>query len=402
MTEVVILGAGYAGLRTLKELQQSKEDFHITLVDKNPYHFEATALHEVAAGTQPKDRICYDIQDVVRPSKTTFLQAEVTKIDRKNQKIFFKSGPELTYDYLVVALGFESESFGIPGVKENALEMVDIDSAEAVYNHIVDQMNGYRKTKDPNALKIVVCGAGFTGIELLGSLVEARKRYAGMAQVDENQIEIYCVEAVTRLLPMFEEKLANYGIKHLEDWGIHFLTGKPIKEIKPNVVVYEDNKETGEKVELAANTIIWTTGVSGSHVIADSDFEQRRGRVMVNPDLTDPNHANVYIIGDVSAVKNPENDRPFPTTAQIALKMGSCAAKNIKAQIKGQPTQPFSFKSLGSVASIGNTHAFGIVGKTAIKGYPASFVKKAIMDRSLLETGGVKEMLSKGRFDLYH
>lgn len=402
MKEVVILGAGYAGLRALHVLQASKEAFHITLVDRHSYHYESTSLHEVAAGTQSKEKITYDIQDVVDSQKTTFLEDEVTKINRDSKTVHLKSGKELTYDYLVVSLGFQSETFGIPGASENALQMVDIDSAVKVNDHLKEKMAEYAQTKNEDDLKIVVCGAGFTGIELLGALVESRPSLAKIAGVKPEEIQLYCIEAVTRLLPMFDEKLGNYGIDHLVDWGVHFLTGKPIKEIKSGSVVYQVDKETGATEELAAQSIIWTTGVSGSHVMADSDFEQRRGRVMVSPDLTDPNHSEVYIVGDVSAVMDKESNRPYPTTAQIALKMGDWAGKNILRQLKGEATQPFTFKSLGSVASIGNTHAFGLVGKTPVKGYPASFIKKAIMDRSLFETGGVKEVLSKGRFDFYH
>ncbi|KRM96136.1 pyridine nucleotide-disulfide family oxidoreductase [Liquorilactobacillus aquaticus DSM 21051] len=401
MKEIVILGAGYAGLKALRRLQANKGDFHITLVDRNKYHYEATDLHEVAAGTQPKGKITFPIADVVKAS-TTFEQAEVKLIDRTKQKVQLTNGKSLAYDYLIVSLGFRSESFGIAGVAENALEMVDVVSAENVYQHIMQQMKDYTKTKNQDDLKIVVCGAGFTGIELLGALEDNRKRFAAAAGVEPQKLEFYCVEAVTRLLPMFDEKLADYGISTLKKWGIKFLTGKPIKEIKPNTVIYQENKETGETKELTARTIIWTTGVSGSKVMEASGFSQRRGRVMVSADLTDPDFSNVYIIGDVSAVMNTENNRPYPTTAQIALSMGEHAARNILAQINRAATTPFTFKSLGSVASIGNTHAFGLVGKSAVKGYPASFVKKMIMDKSLLETGGVKEMLAKGRFDLYH
>ncbi|WP_311408170.1 NAD(P)/FAD-dependent oxidoreductase [Liquorilactobacillus uvarum] len=401
MKEIVILGAGYAGLKALRRLQADKGDFHVTLVDRNDYHYEATDLHEVAAGTQSREKITFPIADVIK-SSTTFEKAEVKLIDRKEQRVQLSNGKNLAYDYLIVSLGFRSESFGIAGVAENALEMVDVASAENVNRHIIEQMKDYSKTKDQDNLRIVVCGAGFTGIELLGALEDNRKKFASIAGVEPEKLEFYCVEAVTRLLPMFNEKLANYGISALKNWGIKFLTGKPIKEIKPNTVVYQDNKETGETKELSAKTIIWTTGVSGSRVMEASGFSQRRGRVMVSADLTDPDFDNVYIIGDVSAVMNTENNRPYPTTAQIALSMGEHAARNILAQLKGSATTPFTFKSLGSVASIGNTHAFGLVGKSSVKGYPASFVKKMIMDKSLLETGGIKEMLAKGRFDLYH
>lgn len=399
---VVILGAGYAGLRALHELQRGNEGLRITLVDQNEYHFEATDIHEVAAGIQTSERITYPIKDVVKKECTTFIQGTVEKIDSDKQLVFLKDHEAISYDYLIVALGYESESFGIPGVEEFSLKMVDIPTSEKVHQHLVAQMKAYKETKDENYLKIVVCGAGFTGIELLGSLVEGKKKLAEIADVAPEKIQLYCVEAVTRLLPMFSEKLGGYGINHLKKWGVQFLVGKPIKEIKQDTVVYLDNQETNALAELNAKTIIWTTGVSGSHVVGASGFAAKRGRVMVQPDLTDPEHKNVYIIGDCSAVMDQETQRPYPTTAQISLKMGEHAGKNIKAQLKGQPTKAFTFKSLGSVASIGNSHAFGEVGKVEVKGYPASVIKKAIMDRSLFETGGIKEMLAKGRFDFYH
>lgn len=398
---VVILGAGYAGLRALHELQKEKKDIKITLVDQNDYHFEATDIHEVAAGIQTAERITYPIKDVVKTSCTNFVQGRVEKIDSTKQLVHLKDIAPLSYDYLIVALGYESESFGIKGVEEYSLKMVDIPTSEKVYQHLTAQMERYKQTKDENCLKIVVCGAGFTGIELLGSLVEGKKKLAKIADVEPEKIQLYCVEAVTRLLPMFSEKLGGYGIDHLKKWGVQFLVGKPIKEIKENTVVYLDDQETNTLNELVANTIIWTTGVSGSHVVGDSGFSERRGRVMVQANLTDPDHDNVYIIGDCSAVMDQETNRPYPTTAQISLKMGAHAGKNILAQIKGEPTKDFTFKSLGSVASIGNSHAFGEVGKIEVKGYPASVIKKAIMDRSLFETGGVKEVLAKGRFDFY-
>lgn len=402
MKEIVILGAGYAGLRALHVLQKSGADIHISLVDRNDYHYESTSLHEVAAGTQPDEKICYNIKDVVNPNKTTFIQDTVEKIDAEEKKVYLEN-QTLSYDYLIVALGFQSESFGIPGVKENSLEMVDVKTADLVHKHIIEQMKKYKETQNEEYLRIVVCGAGFTGIELVGALVEGSKAFADIAGVKPSDIEIYCVEAVDKILPMFSDKLGQYCLNYLDKWDVKLLTGKPIKKVEPGAVIYQNSKEDeNDLVALKAKTIIWTTGVSGSHVVGDSGFEERRGRVMVKPNLTDPNHDDVYLLGDVSAVMDPSSNRPYPTTAQIALKMGSYAGKDILNQIKGQPSKPFSFKSLGSVASIGNTHAFGVVGSTEVTAYPASFIKKAIMDRSLFETGGVKEVLAKGRFDFYH
>lgn len=398
MKEVAILGAGYAGLRALRELQKQSE-LHVTLVDHNDYHYEATDLHEVASGNQPKEKIIYPIKDVVDPKVTTFIQDEVEKVDPDQQVIELKNNQPLHYDYLVVALGFESETFGISGAKENALEMVDVETAEKVYDHIQAMMKKYKETKDKKYLRLVVCGAGFTGIELVGALHDGKKRYAQIADVDPSEIEIYCIEAVANILPQFDDQLTQYCLDYLDKWDVHLLTSSPIKAIKPERVVYSNN-DTNK--ELEAGTIIWTTGVSGSHVIGESGFSEKRGRVMVNDDLTDPDHNNIYIIGDVAAVMDKESERPYPTTGQISLQMGEQAAKNIMQQAKGEATKNFTYKNLGSVASIGNTHAFGYVGSTGVKGYPASFMKKMIMNRSLLKTGGLKEVMAKGRFDLYH
>lgn len=398
MKEVLILGAGYAGLRALKELQNHPQ-LHITLVNRQDYHYESTSLHEVAAGTQKPEHITYPIVDVLK-NQDTFIKGEVAKILLAERKVQLADGKELTYDYLVIALGFRSETFGIPGAEIKALQMVDIPTAKAIHQHILEQLATYATTKDPDYLKIVVCGAGFTGIELLGALVEARPILAKIAGVSENKIELYCVEAMTRLLPMFSEELAAYGIQHLTDWGVKFLTGKPIVKIDTDTVVYKDTEETEAK--LTAKTIIWTTGVSGSHVLDDPIFSAKRGRVLVTENLTHPSYDEVYIVGDVAASLDPITKRPYPTTAQIALKMGGYAAQDLLAQENHKKREKFVFHSLGTVCSIGNTHAFGVVGKAEVKGYPASFIKKAIMDRSLFETGGLKEALAKGRFDFYH
>lgn len=402
MTEVVILGAGYAGLRALGVLQKSKEDIHVTLVDRNDYHYEAADLHEVAAGTQDQERILFDIDDVVKNDKTTFIKGNVVNINREQKLVEVSDQPELHYDYLIVALGFVSESFGIPGVDENALSMVDVDQALNIRKHLEDQMAEYTRTQDEEHLKIIVCGMGFTGFELVGALVEAKPTLAKLAGVSPEKIKIVTVEASTHLLPMFPEKLADYGTKQLVSWGVEMLNGKMIKAIKPDTVVYQDSEDKNDLAEVTAKTIIWTTGVRGSKVMTDAGFAEKRGRVLVNKDLTDPDFSDVFIVGDVAAAMDEASGRPFPTTAQIALVMGHLAAENIIHKVNGEATKEFAFKSLGTVASIGNAHAFGLVGKTTVKGYLASVAKKGIMDKSLLETGGFKEVLSKGRFDFYH
>ncbi len=397
--KVVILGAGYAGLRSLKEIQKKNLNVDITLVNKNDYHYEATYLHEVASGAQPPKKICYPVKDVVDPKQTTFIQDTVEVINKDQKTVTLANNGDIDYDYLVVALGFESETFGIKGAAENGLEMVDIPSALAIDRHINEQFAKYNETKDESYLSIVVCGAGFTSIEFLGEITDQLPRLVSQYQVPADKIQLTCIEAMPTLLPMFPEKLTKYGIDKLVERGVNFKIGAPIQEVTKDEVVYK----AGDKNEsVKAKTIVWTTGVRGSSVIGRSGFDERRGRVVVEKDLTIAGYPEIFMIGDVSAVMDEETGRPIPGTAQLALKQGDTVAENLEAKLNGKETKAFTFKSLGTVASIGNKEAIGEVMGSYLKGYPASAMKKVIADRSLLKTGGVKAVVSKGRFDLYH
>ncbi|WP_386085442.1 NAD(P)/FAD-dependent oxidoreductase [Weissella cibaria] len=403
-TNVVILGAGYAGLMALKVLQKRADAsfMSITLVDQNPYHYEATDLHEVALGALTADRITYPIADVVNPEMTEFIEDRVTKVDRSQYRVELANHEAIGFDYLIIGLGFESEDFGIPGVREYALPMDSVDSAERIQQHITDEMFAYRQDNDPRHLHIVVAGAGFTGVELLGALSENRERYAEMAGVAPNQIQIMSVDGAKRPLSVFSQHLVDYGLAVLRGRGAVIESGKGINAIEPDVMHYAD-RETGESGEVIAGTIIWTTGVRGSSVMAASGYQAKRNRMSVTPYLKDPADDRIYIVGDVAAATDSETGQILPTTAQLALVMGEIAGKNVLAAVTGYELTPFTYKSLGTVCSIGNTSAIGVVGdEHEVRGYPASMLKKVIMNKSLLETGGIKQVMAKGRFDLYH
>lgn len=395
---IVILGAGYGGLRVAKLLQKKNLDATITLVNKNDYHYEATYLHEVAAGTNPSEKITFPIKSVLN-DKVNFVQATVKKIDQEQKEVILEDHENLHYDLLVVALGFESETFNIPGVAENSLSLVDIPTAQAAQKHLEEKLANYQHSKDDRDLTVVVCGAGFTSIEYLGELTHILPKLAEKHNFPLDRVRITCIEAMDKLLPMFPEKLSNYAIKKLEDAGVAFSVGTPIKEIKQGTVVYQKDSEIEE---IHANTIIWTTGVRGSSVIEESGFNAKRGRVVVDNYLNVPENPEIFMIGDVSAVMDPETNRPYPTTAQIALKQADNVAKNIVARLTNKPLIPFSFKSAGTICSLGNDEAIAEVGNMHLKGYLASVAKKGVADKSLLQVGNTVILFKKGRFDFYH
>lgn len=400
MATILVLGGGYAGMRAIKFLQREvpSED-KIILVDKTSTHTEKTNLHEVAAGTIAPDRITYEINDVIS-SRVAFIRDKVTNVDVDQKQVTLADHKPITYDYLIVALGFQSETFGLKGAEENALPMDDLETSEAVYQHIEAKVKGYAQSQDPNDLVVAVCGAGFTGIELLGELTQSLPKL--QTRYNTPAIKLVCLERSPAILPMFDKSLADYAMAFMAKHNVEMKLGSNIKEIKPGAVVYSDGND--EEHEETANTIVWTVGVSGSQVIADSGFEQRRNRVVVEPDLSLADHPEVYIVGDVAAVMDADSERPYPTTAQIALAAGAQAAKNIGLQRRGRETLPFVYKSVGTVASLSDRDGIGEIfsSNRKIKGYVASAMKKVITDRSLLESAHLSTVFSKGRFDLYH
>ena len=173
--KVLVLGAGYAGLQTITKLQKqiSADQAEITLINKNDYHYEATWLHEASAGTISYEDLLYPVESVVNQDKVNFVKAEVTKIDRNARKVETDAGI-FDFDVLVVALGFESETFGIEGMKDYAFQIENVLTARKLSRHIEDKFANYAasKQKDDKDLAILVGGAGFTGVEFLGELAD--------------------------------------------------------------------------------------------------------------------------------------------------------------------------------------------------------------------------------------
>lgn len=342
----------------------------------------------------PATKITFNIQQVL-PKDVQFIQSKVSKVDVSSKLVVLENHAPLRYDYLIIALGFRSEDFGLPGAAENALPLDNVTSAETIAKTIEQRVANYKQSQDPKDLTVIVAGAGFTGVELLGELTHSLPALA--KKYDTPPVKIISMEMATRILPMFDEKLANYAMDYLKSHGVTMMTGSKITKIEPNAVVYADGDQE-KKVE--GNTIIWTVGVSGSDVIADSGFNQRRNRVVVSNHLNLTDHPEVFIIGDVSAVMT-DAGRPYPTTAQISSQEGDHAGKNVAAALNGQPLTDFVYKSKGTVASLGSQDGIAQIGKShKYTGFIAKVLKRVITDKSLLEDANLSTMLKQGRWPL--
>ncbi|WP_179107344.1 NAD(P)/FAD-dependent oxidoreductase [Sediminibacillus massiliensis] len=400
---IVILGAGYGGIMTTVKLQKKLgvNDANITLVNKHDYHYQTTWLHENAAGTLHHDRTRLPIKDVVDFSKVNFVQDTVLSIKPDDKKVVLENG-ELDYDYLVVALGFEAATFGIPGLIENAFTISSINSSRLIREHIDYNFAKYNNEAEnkQERLNIVIGGGGFTGIEFAGEIANRVPELCKEYDIDRSKVRIIVVEAAPTVLPGFDPQLVEYAMNALEAKGVEFKVGAMLKECKPDGIVIEKDEK---REEIPTNTTVWAAGVRANSIVEESGLEVNRGKVEVQPDLRAPSHQDVFVVGDCALIMNEETGRPYPPTAQIAIQEADVAAHNLSVLIKGgTELETFHFNNQGTVASLGHDDAIGVIlGDKKLFGWSASVMKKIIDNRYLLKLGGVGLLLKKGKFNIF-
>ncbi|MBF0710226.1 MULTISPECIES: NAD(P)/FAD-dependent oxidoreductase [unclassified Gemella] len=398
MKNIVILGAGYGGLTTLKALRGVIKDGNVkvTLVNKNSYHYDTVNLHEVSAGTIKRDAICIEIPDIM-PAGADFVQDEVIKIDT-DKKIVYTKTKELDYDYLVIGLGFESNTFGIEGMLDNSLPITDINAAEKISARIEENFKKYAESteKDEKDISIIVGGTGLAGIEFLAELVDKRKELCTKYGIDEKLVKIYGLDAAPVLLPMFEKEYSDYARKYLEDRGIEIILGAGIKGSTPDSFIIEVD---GERKELKASTLVWTAGVKGSRLMDATFPEQaKNGRLVTTQQLTVPGLEEIYIVGDCAAFIEEGQERPYPTTAQIANQMGAYVGKHIENRLVASTIGNFKYINRGVVCSLGAKDAIAFTfGKFKYKGFLAAKTKKAIEAKAIYECTDIKTAIKNQR-----
>jgi NADH:ubiquinone reductase (H+-translocating) len=393
---IVVLGAGYGGMMATKKLIKnlSPEEAEIVLVNKHNYHYQTTWLHELAAGTINPNQVRIMISDIISPNRVRLIYDTVEEIDKDNQKVLLENS-ELTYDYLVVSLGYETNTFGIKGMEEHAFFIEDFESCQLLREHIEYQFARYNvdSAADEASLAILVGGGGFTGIEFIGELVEKIPKLCKKYDIDRGKVKIINVEAAPSILPGFDKDLVIYAKKSLQERGADIMEGTRINECTEEGFIVGDNNEL-----IKAGTIVWTGGVKGSSILSESGFELTKGKVTVNGDLRAPGYDNIFIIGDCAWVMNKEEGRPYPPTAQAAMQHATTCANNIKALLNQEPMEEFTFSDKGTVASLGVTDGMGsILNGTKLYGKPAAAMKKVVDDRYLFLLGGPKLLLKKGK-----
>lgn len=372
---VIVVGGGFAGINFIKRLSND-DRFHITLVDINNYNFFPPLLYQVATAFIEPSSISYPFRRMFQEKKNLrFHMGCLKKVNPLNNTIE-TDHCTLSYDYLVLAVGTETNYFGMQNVKENSWPMKTINDALNLRNHILLNMEQAVRTDDAREkekhLNIVISGGGPTGVEVAGMLAEMGKNIAAKEypEIRDLQSHIYLVDAGPVLLGPMSKKSQEEATKVLTNLGVKIITNTAVKDYTDDKVLLADGRIIETKV------LIWASGVTGREVPGLPTEVIGRGRRIQVDDFNKVNGTeNIFALGDISLQTTDKNfPKGHPQLAQVAIQQGQLLAKNLKRLLNSEPLKPFSYNDKGSLAIISKYKAVADLPKLFFKGFFAWMV----------------------------
>jgi NADH dehydrogenase len=353
LPHVVIIGGGFGGLSAVRALRSTP--VRITLVDRTNHHLFQPLLYEVATAGLSGPDIAAPLRHILRKQANVTVRMEtVTSIDVADKRVSM-GDDALEYDYLIVATGSSYAYFGHDDWATDAPGMKTMNDALAIRRHILNAFEAAEREPDPSRraswLSFVVIGAGPTGVELAGTLAEiAHHTLVNEFRVaDPHQAQIHLVEAGPRVLGSMPQGLSTKAQQQLEKMQVRVHLNSAVTGVG------DDHVQIGEQ-RIDARTLVWAAGVAASALGRQLDTPcDRAGRVQVSPDLSLPQHPEVFVIGDLAHFV--DRGKPVPALSPAAKQMGAHAAEMIRERMAGRPTRAFRYKDYGSFATIGRGKA---------------------------------------------
>jgi NADH dehydrogenase len=355
---IVILGGGFAGVAAAQYLDRTaakRADVEVILVSRDNFTLFTPMLDEVAAGDLEPAHICNPLRKLLR--RVTILTGEIRAIDVAARQVTISYGVRthtrvLAFDHLVLALGSETNYFGIPGIAEHALGIRTLGDAVMLRAWVIAMLESASVESDPGRRKrmltFVVAGGGFAGVETVGAINDlARESLPHYGSVDPREVRVVLIEGGKAILPELGEELGLYAQEKLGERQVEIKLGA-------KVVAYVDGTvRCTDEEAIPADTLVWAGGVSPNPILKGMPFELHRGRIVVDTALEVLRFPGIWAVGDCAAIIDPTSKAPYPPTAQHAIREGRRAAKNICARLNGKRTIPFKYKAPGQLATIG-------------------------------------------------
>jgi NADH:ubiquinone reductase (H+-translocating) len=380
-SHVVILGGGFGGLAAAKAL--AKAHVRITLIDRTNHHLFQPLLYQVATAALAAPDVSAPIRKLLwQQQNVTVWMANVARIDVERRRVVLDQG-DLHYDYLIVATGMTHAYFGYDRWAAHAPGLKTIGEALDIRRRILRAFENAELAASAEERRawttFVVIGGGPTGVELAGAIAEIAGRTLArdFRRFDPRTTRVLLVEAGSRILSAFAPELSESARRQLEHLGVEVRVGSAVSDLGPDFV------EVGnERVE--ARTTIWAAGVRASALTSDLGVPvDKAGRIWVEDDLSVPDRAEVFVVGDLIA--KTQDGKPLPGVAQLAMQSGVHAATNIVCSLTGKPRTPFRYVDKGSMATIGRNKAVAQIGRFQFSGFFAWFLWLAIHVLFLVE-----------------
>lgn len=376
---IVILGAGYAGLRTALDLARLRRaygmEITIQVVDQNPYHQLVQLLHLTATAGITDQKSIYQLDTLFRGREVERIEGRVEAIHPLERRVVLNTGQTLEYDRLVLALGSET-AFQVPGAREYTLPLRTFSDALKLRKHLIEQFTRAASITDPTELRITmttaIVGGGYTGCELAGELAAWADDLCRQTGAPRKEVRIALIEREGHLLPHLGTWASNEAVRRLERLGVNVFLQTPVVQVEPQRLRFADGRL------LRAGTIVWGAGVRAPALLAEAGFPtDRLGRVLVDRYLRVQGHATVFAIGDCAAVPDGRGGT-LPPTASYALRQGEHLAEVLAAEARGEAPRAYEPVELGEVVSLGPNDAVGNPLGVPITGYPALMLKRGI------------------------
>jgi NADH dehydrogenase len=365
---VVIVGAGFGGLRAARALRKAPVD--VVLVDRRNYHLFQPLLYQVAtAGLEP-EQIARPVRAVLRRQKNfEFRMTEVTGLESGAKRLLTADGP-IAYDYVILAVGGETNYFGLPGVPEHGFGLKDVPEAIRIRNHVLHAFERAMLEPDPERrraeLTFVVVGGGPTGVEMAGALSELIRLVLvkDYPRLNIKDVRVLLLEATDRLLGPMPARLREAAAETLWRKHVEVRFGATVADYDGKRVVLK----SGEVIP--AGTLIWAAGAKAVQLTSHLGLPTaRQGRIPVSETLQVSGHDGVYVIGDAAYLE--ADGEPLPMMAPVAIQMAETVARNIRRQLDGAAPIPFRYHDPGSLATIGRNAAVAYIWGIGFTGFPA-------------------------------
>jgi len=370
---VVILGGGFGGLYAAQSLKHAS--LRVTLVDRRNFHLFQPLLYQVATGWLSPANIASTLRAVLKRQKNTrVLLAEAIDIDVHKREVIL-SDVMIPYNTLIVATGSRHHYFGNDDWETLAPGLKTVEDATEIRGRIFSAFEAAERESNPGKIRalltFIIVGGGPTGVELAGALGEIAKDTLkhDFRNINPADARIVLIEATDRILPSYHPELSTKAENCLRRLGVEVQTNTLVTNIEPDAI----STKRGEAVErVPCRTALWTAGVQASFlgkILAKATGAQldRTGRILVEPDLSLPNHPEIFAIGDLANYPH-QTGRPLPGVAPVAMQQGQYVAKLLQSRIEGKPLPPFRYKDRGSMAIVGRGSAVADLEKLRLSG----------------------------------